>query len=45
MNDFAPFMVHNEQHVEKAKGHRRNHKEIHRCNGTRVVLEKGPPTL
>src|SRR5690242_19879490 len=45
MNDSAPFMLHDDQHVEKAAGHRRNHKEIHRCNGASMVLEKGPPTL
>ena len=27
-------------HVEQACGHRRNHKEIHRGNATRMVLEK-----
>jgi len=41
MNDLAPFMIHDDQHVEKAAGHRRNHKEIHLCNGASMVLEKG----
>jgi hypothetical protein len=45
MNDFAPFMIHDNQHVEQTKGHRRNDKEIHRSNASRMVLEKGPPTL
>ena len=40
-----PFMIHDDQHIEKAAGHRRNHKEIHRYNGASMVLEKGPPTL
>src|SRR5258708_23971988 len=45
VNDFAPFMIQDDQHVEQTSGHRRNHKEIHRGNASHMVLEKGPPAL
>src|ERR1035438_7955028 len=45
MNNLAPFMPDDHQHIKQAEGRPRDHKEIHRCDGTRVVLEKGPPAL
>src|SRR5882724_2067270 len=45
MNDFAPLVRDHDQDVEQAASHGRNHKEIHRGNATRMVLQKGPPTL
>ena len=45
MNNLAPFMCDRDQDVKQAKGDRRDHKEIHRRHGPRVVLEKGPPAL
>ena len=45
VNDFAPFMFHDDKHVEQTSGHRRNDKKIHRGHASRMVLEKGPPTL
>jgi hypothetical protein len=45
VNDFAPFMIQDDQHVEQTSGHSLKHKEIHRGNATRMVLQKGSPTL
>src|SRR6266516_2196189 len=45
MNDLAPFMAHDDQHVEQAKGHRGNDKEIDRRNALCMVLEERSPGL
>ena len=45
MNDLAPFMVHDDQHVEQSKGRGGNHKEIHRRHTARMVLKKRSPSL
>src|SRR6266516_4074822 len=45
MNDLAPFMAHDDQHVEQAKGHRGNDKEIDRRNAVCMVLEERSPGL
>src|SRR6266536_104106 len=45
MNNLAPFMAHDDQHVEQAKGHRGNDKEIDRDNAVCMVLEERSPGL
>ena len=45
MDDSAPLMGDNHQHVEQTKSHRGNHEEVHGRDRTGVVPQKGPPAL
>ena len=45
MNDLAPFVVHDDQNLEKSKGECGNDKEVYRGDAAGVVLEKSIPTL
>ena len=45
MNNPAPLVVHNDQHVKKLESGGGHNEEVHRGNATGMVAEESPPTL
>jgi len=43
--NLSSAVPHDQQSIKQPKGHRRNDKQVHRCNTVRMIAQERPPAL